>query len=1259
LYAAQLQAGPLSLADNALEVATGIEPNVFLLTDNSGSMAWEVTIQGTSEGMFYMPDTDTTATDGRRSYIFPGGDHWAAGTSYSRVVPSEEAVLKELNSGSPSPAITVDPYGVWRVRYHGYNPQYYNPDVTYIPWKGVDSQATPVAFGNSTPTNALYDAWAPAGDSENLTAVLDDYTAHIPTSTSDDTPKAITVEDYFPARYYTWTDSDANGVVDATDAHTLVEIRPASDGGADSYSRSIFNKTTGEGRSDCGADGDGDGLVSCSYAQEIQNFANWFTYYRKRDLANKAAISQAIEKTSFARIGMATINDTSSHRIAVAGMNGSVATGAKKALLDTLFDQSPTNGGTPLRDNLNKVGLYFKCGSSSDIFSGTASCPRVTTTAGVCQQNFAILMTDGYYNGSWSGSTNHDGGTSDSDFDGGSFADSIGYTLADIAMDYYEHDLDTTDANKVPVTKRDQLLYRGTGTLDTTDRLHQHMATYTLAYGVQGSITAMPSDLDAVFDWHPSSGTDADKVDDLRHAAYNGRGQFLNAPNPVALRNSLGEIFAEILDGTGVASAVAFNTQNLKSNSVIFRAFFDTTKNTGDMLAHPISLSGEVDLDTVEWSAAAQLDTKASASSDSRIIFTYKDIGAGSAGIPFQWTDLTTGAGSQQALLNAPAPASYTRTGPIGKDRLEYLRGQSQYEGASFDNGEFRVRPATRGKLGDLVHSAPVFVGAPPFSGRGGGVFPTAKPYSTFKTDNSARQELVYIGSNDGMLHAFDAATGNEAFAYIPNMVFANLSELTKPDYLHKFYVDLTATVNDAYVTLGGTLDWHTVLVSGLGKGGKGYFALDITDPSTFDTETNAAANVLWEFTEADDGGVGSSDLGYSFSEPLIAMSNADDGSGNKVWVAIFGNGYNSTSADGDAALYVLRLNGGVDGVWTAGTDFIKISTGNGKAESADGTTPNGLSGVRGVDINLDGTVDYVYAGDLQGNVYRFDLSSSTTSDWAGDTELLFQARYGGSSFPRANAQPITNRPVVVKHPSETGFIVIFGTGKWLEDGDATNTDIQSIYGVWDDMSGSPLVTMHNANKQLVKQEFVNESATTGGRTVRTLTSNAVAWKNTGSDTNKVKGWYIDLDVPVAGGSTVEYPGERAVRDFLVRGGLLFTNTVLPKDASNCGPSPGGFTLGFDPFTGGATSSAVFDLNGDGVFDLSDNVDGLDGSDNVVAGVRHDEGTPSDSSFIDNILVTNISTGTTGTTAGDVDSIRTNTGTDKNTGRFSWRELKP
>jgi type IV pilus assembly protein PilY1 len=454
------------------------------------------------------------------------------------------------------------------------------------------------------------------------------------------------------------------------------------------------------------------------------------------------------------------------------------------------------------------------------------------------------------------------------------------------------------------------------------------------------------------------------------------------------------------------------------------------------------------------------------------------------------------------------------------------------------------------------------------------------------------------------------------------------------------------------------------VIVAGLGAGGKGYYALNVTNPNDLDTEASAKNNVMWEFTPADDDdnadpAIIESDLGYSFSEPLIAMSNAVDGSGNNEWIAIFGNGYNSTSTDGDAVLYILRIERGQDGIWTAGSDFVKVNTGYGKAESADGTTPNGIGGIRVIDADHNGTADFVYAGDLQGNLWRFNITSNTASNWTTTPTKIFEARYkAGDAFPRDVVQPITNKPMIIKHPTKSGFIVIVGTGSWMTTNDATSTDIQSIYGIWDPMCGTPyagsgtctsLASMTSTTNQLVEQVFTNYTNTEHGFTVRTLTNNPVNYTQNGNASSYVKGWYIDLDV-LGGGGSVEFPGERAIRNIQVRGGILFVNTVIPKDTAACSAGVGGFELAFNPVTGGSGSTQIFDLNGDNEFDVSDNVNDTDGDGNIVTGVRFDTDTPTDSAFIGSRRMTQ---------AGDeIRSINTNTNTGAGIGRTSWREIQ-
>jgi type IV pilus assembly protein PilY1 len=939
-------------------------------------------------------------------------------------------------------------------------------------------------------------------------------------------------------------------------------------------------------------------------------------------------------------------------------MNLSPLSGNKKTLLDGIYNINP-NGATPLRVNLNKTGRYFECksgdifGSAADSAPGDPDCPvLVTSEGGACQMNYTILVTDGYYDGfaAGVGNTDKDTGVTASNFDGGALEDNFADTLADVAMNYYERDLQPTLEDKVQTTILDRARYPLASGYPTDvegnfDLMPQHMTTYAVGFGVDGTLSAMPTDPTAAFAWpDPSSANKATKVDDLRHTAYNGRGDYLSAKDPTALSEALNQIFAAIGQEEGAASAVAFNTQNIDSGSLVFRAFFNTVTNSGDLVAHKVNLDGTIDVSVEEWSAAGGLQCRSTATTDDRIIFTYKDTGdATSAGIPFEWANLTTGVESQQESLNLPVPGNVA---DVGDERLDWIRGHTGNEGPNFDDGQLRERLTGSGEkelLGDIVHSAPVFVGQPPFSGRDNLPYPNTvgQLYSDFKLSKLDREELVYVGANDGMLHAFDANTGQEKFAFVPNMLFNNnkLSNLTKPNYSHEFYVDLTPTVNDTYINSS----WNTVLIGGMGKGGQGYYALNVTDPASFATEAGAAANVMWEFTSTDDDA-----LGYSFSEPLIVMTN-DGPDGGKTWVAIFGNGYNSSNADGDAELFVLKLTGGLDGDWTDPGDYIKISTLNGIVESGT-NTPNGISGISAVDLDQNGTVDYVYAGDLQGNLYRFNFQGDMAS-WGLDG-LLYKARYDDTG----PIQPITNAPVVIPHPNNSGFIVIFGTGSWMTTADRTDGNIQSIYGIWDDLGaladGTEIGSAANGTvtySMLVEQQFINHANEEEGFTVRTSTSNEVVWDNAGAD--QVRGWYINFDMPSADGSKpVEFAGERAVRRFHIRGGLLFVNTIIPKLEDICLGGAGGYELGFCPETGGSCDKTVFDLNNDGVFNIDDNVGDLEGSDVIVTGKRFDDSTPADSSFIGDTQVTQ-------TSDKSIRTSKTNTSNNALHVRHSLREI--
>ncbi|MGH8717439.1 MAG: pilus assembly protein, partial [Burkholderiales bacterium] len=443
---------------------------------------------------------------------------------------------------------------------------------------------------------------------------------------------------------------------------------------------------------------------------------------------------------------------------------------------------------------------------------------------------------------------------------------------------------------------------------------------------------------------------------------------YVFANNPDKMVAGLTNAFNDIINRTSSASSVAANSTALNTGSHIYQARYTSGDWSGQLLSYSISTSGVIN-PIAEWDTGQLINSQ---TPGSRVILTFDDaplIGQPD-GIPFQWLSLNLG---QQSALNTNASGTLDLAGLA---RLNWIRGDSTNESPS--GLAFRKRATS--KLGDIINSNPTYVG-PPNAG-----YPDAS-YATFRSANSSRTPIIYVGANDGMLHVIDASctpsalactptanSGREVMAYIPRPVYKNLSKLTSPNYnglpsAHRYFVDSTPTFAD--VQIGGT--WKTILVGGLGAGGQGIYALDVTDPSSF-SEGNASSIALWEFTDQHD-----KDLGYTFSQPQVAKM------ANGKWAVIFGNGYNNSESDGAsttsttgrAVLYILFIEQGTDGAWTVGTDFVKLDTMVGSTG-----TPNGLATPFVADVNGNGIADYVYVGDLQGNMWKFDVTNSNPASW-------------------------------------------------------------------------------------------------------------------------------------------------------------------------------------------------------------------------------------------------------------------------------------
>lgn len=579
-------------------------------------------------------------------------------------------------------------------------------------------------------------------------------------------------------------------------------------------------------------------------------------------------------------------------------------------------------------------------------------------------------------------------------------------------------------------------------------------------------------------------------------AIAGGTGSYFAATDPTTLVKDLDGILAQVQQATQSISSSAVNSTGIHVGSIAFQAQFNTSDTyqdwTGNLYAFPINpATGVVDTNPADavWDAQAELDAMPW---QSRLISTWDPVAK--AGIPFEWTagSPTTGIGSTtvlgQELSTNPAD-------PNGEDALDYLRGDRALE--QVNGGPYRTRSHV---LGDIVDSAPLYVGPPngPYQGAS---------YTQFEQQYATRTPVIYVGANDGMLHAFDAQTGKELFAYIPNAVFSNLIKLTYPLYNqnHLFFVDGSPGAWDVQFSDGS---WHTILVSGEGAGGQSIFALDVTNPAAMTSEASVAQDVLWEFTD--------SDLGYTFGTPQVATTNA----GTFVF---FGNGYDSSAE----TPYLYALNP------QTGAIAAKINLCSFDTSACNPNEPNGLSAVTAVNSSGSPTgANVLYAGDLQGNVWRVDLSNSNPADWTAS--LLFKA-----VGPAGNPQPITTAPIVTLNPDYPrlpGLMVFVGTGQLLTTSDLDSTQVQSLYGLYDAMPNGSVITRAQLVQQTITATTVTSSA---GTTIdaRTVTSNQV-------DFPTQMGWYIDFSLS---------PGEAVVTEPALVDGALFVTTDQPSGISCVG----------------------------------------------------------------------------------------------------------
>ncbi len=586
---------------------------------------------------------------------------------------------------------------------------------------------------------------------------------------------------------------------------------------------------------------------------------------------------------------------------------------------------------------------------------------------------------------------------------------------------------------------------------------------------------------------------------------------YFNVSNPAKLAQQLESLFAAIA-ATSSSSSAAASTSRASSDTLVFTASFNGDKWSGALKASSLDIGPPV-VFTQQWEAASILNTRAAARN---LFTTNSDSRTGTA---FDWSNLSST--QQSALVSQPIQ--------------KYVAGDRSNEGTLSTN--FRVRGLST--LGDIIDSNPYYSSdRADFSGAYGD-FPG---YSSFalqfdiRKGGSRRTKAIYAGANDGMLHAFIADTtanggGTELFGYVPSMIYSKLSLLSRQDYAvsgnHKYFVDGSPFVSDANVASAASPNWKTVLLGGLGAGGAGYFALDVTHPESFN-----AGKVLWEFTAADALRGAKSDLGASTSQAKIGRTKV----GGESWFAVFGNGYDSiqTPTNGQAVLFAARL-GKTGATWSENSDFYRFVV----SPALD----NGLSAPTLIDYDRDGFVDYIYAGDLQGNLWRIDAHDANPAAWT--SKKLFTTPAG---------QPITVAPQVTRHPNG-GLIIMVGTGKYLEVSDVNVIPpVQTLYGIIDlDPTNTSVATQTVSDLNNVP--IVAYTLPVAG------TAPAAGLCKTD------KGWYANLK----NGGSVE--GERNVFDSALVAGALFTPTLIPSN-DLCLGGGRSFLYCINPFTGCACDAS-------------------------------------------------------------------------------------
>ncbi len=608
---------------------------------------------------------------------------------------------------------------------------------------------------------------------------------------------------------------------------------------------------------------------------------------------------------------------------------------------------------------------------------------------------------------------------------------------------------------------------------------------------------------DANSDGNPfrTSGGTNDNTEWQNPTANNTPDGYVLASQAQQLINGIRKFFGASTGVKGSATASAVSTSRFTANAPngdFFAPLFNVGDWSGTVQRTRLVLNtstGQIEsMPGAVWDAGVILTTASSTTTTplpdayvlpaNRKIFTMSRDSGATAGQAFTVankgnldTEVRTALGTNPATGVADA---------FTDQRINWLRG-NQSDELSATGGYLRQRGSI---MGDVISSGPVYKedADPNLSGAG---------YLSFSQSVASRTATIYVGANDGMMHAFRARDGKELFAYIPRAVAPYLNKLTHPAYEHRPYVDGVPQVGEAQI--GSS--WKTLLVSGMGGGAQGVFALNVTAPESFGVN-----DVLWEFTDADD-----PQMGNVVTQPVLMKLKVPGATTSTPatykWFVVVGSGYNNYKADGHAtttgaqALFFLSVDKAANAAWQAGTNYFKV-----ELPVANGAIANGLSNP-GFLTGPGGVATLLYVGDLQGNIWKIDLSAGINNTNLASSVFLaggLRKALFVATTPSGTAQPITTTPQIVE-ANESGYMVVFGTGKYVEPSDNTSADVQSIYGIWDSLENSE--TTYTAPRSSLFQR----TASLSGTSVVLSTATFTFGKNSSASPPQYRGWYINL----------------------------------------------------------------------------------------------------------------------------------------------------